>query len=131
MLPTMDSRAFRQTVYEQVGEEGIARLVDCFYQRVATDPVLRPMYPEDDLSPAARRLRVFLVQFFGGPDIYAQERGHPRLRLRHAPFAIDQTARDVWVHHMLASLDESGIEEPARTSIREYLERTATHLINA
>lgn len=115
MLPTMDSRAFRQTVYEQIGEEGIARLVEGFYRRVADDPVLRPMYPEDDLAPAARRLRMFLVQFFGGPDAYSQERGHPRLRLRHSPFTIDQTARD----------------NPARVAIQGYFERTATHLINA
>lgn len=131
MLPTMDSRAFRQTVYEQIGEEGIARLVEAFYRRVADDPVLRPMYPEDDLAPAARRLRMFLVQFFGGPDAYSQERGHPRLRLRHSPFTIDQTARDVWVRHMLAALDEAGVPDPARAVIVEYFERTATHLINA
>jgi hemoglobin len=131
MLPTMDSRAFRQTVYEQIGEEGIARLVEGFYRRVADDPVLRPMYPEGDLAPAARRLRMFLVQFFGGPDAYSQERGHPRLRLRHSPFTIDQTARDVWVRHMLAALDEAGIPDPARAVIVEYFERTATHLINA
>lgn len=131
MLPTMDSRAFRQTVYEQIGEEGIARLVEGFYRRVADDPVLRPMYPEDDLAPAARRLRMFLVQFFGGPDAYSQERGHPRLRLRHSPFTIDQTARDVWVRHMLTALDEAGIPDPARAVIVEYFERTATHLINA
>lgn len=131
MLPTMDSRAFRQTVYEQIGEEGIARLVEGFYRRVADDPVLRPMYPEDDLAPAARRLRMFLVQFFGGPDAYSQERGHPRLRLRHSPFTIDQTARDVWVRHMLAALDEAGVPDPARAVIVEYFERTATHLINA
>ncbi len=131
MLPTMDSRAFRQTVYEQIGEEGIARLVEAFYRRVSTDPVLRPMYPEDDLAPAARRLRMFLVQFFGGPDAYSQERGQPRLRLRHSPFTIDQTARNVWVRHMLAALDEAGIPDPARTVIQEYFERTATHLINA
>ncbi|MEW6579108.1 MAG: globin [Chloroflexota bacterium] len=127
----MDSRAFRQTVYEQIGEEGIARLVEAFYRRVSTDPVLRPMYPEDDLAPAARRLRMFLVQFFGGPDAYSQERGQPRLRLRHSPFTIDQTARNVWVRHMLAALDEAGIPDPARTVIQEYFERTATHLINA
>jgi hemoglobin len=131
MLPTMDSRAFRQTVYEQIGEEGIARLVEGFYRCVADDPVLRPMYPEGDLAPAARRLRMFLVQFFGGPDAYSQERGHPRLRLRHSPFTIDQTARDVWVRHMLAALDEAGIPDPARAVIVEYFERTATHLINA
>jgi len=119
------------TVYEQIGANGFERLIDAFYQRVASDPVLRPMYPEDDLGPAARRLRLFLVQFFGGPTSYSDERGHPRLRLRHSPFRIDHAARDVWVRHMLAALDEAGIPEPARTTMQAYFERTATGMINA
>jgi hemoglobin len=89
------------------------------------------MYPEGDLAPAARRLRLFLEQFFGGPRTYEEERGHPRLRLRHVPFTINQEARDVWVRHMLASLDEANIPEPARTTMQTYFERTATFLINA
>jgi hemoglobin len=119
-----------QTVYDQIGPEGFARLIDAFYGRVATDPVLRPLYPEDDLAPAARRLRLFLIQFFGGPDTYSQERGHPRLRLRHSPFRINQQARDVWVRHMRAALDEANIPEPARGTLLDYFERTATHMIN-
>ncbi len=103
-----------KNVYDQIGEDGFQRLIDGFYRRVADDPVLRPMYPEGDLAPAARRLRLFLVQFFGGPGTYGEERGHPRLRMRHAPFPIDQAARDVWVSHMLAALDEAAIPEPAR-----------------
>ena len=118
------------TVYDQIGPEGFERLIEAFYGRVATDPVLRPLYPEDDLAPAARRLRLFLIQFFGGPDTYSQERGHPRLRLRHSPFRINQQARDVWVRHMRAALDEAAIPEPARSTLRDYFERTATHLIN-
>lgn len=119
-----------QNVYEQIGEGGFQRLIDGFYRRVADDPVLRPMYPEGDLAPAARRLRLFLVQFFGGPGTYGEERGHPRLRMRHAPFPIDQAARDVWVGHMLAALDEAAIPEPARRTLQDYFENTATHMIN-
>ncbi len=119
-----------KNVYDQIGEDGFRRLIDGFYRRVADDPVLRPMYPEGDLAPAARRLRLFLVQFFGGPGTYGEERGHPRLRMRHAPFPIDQAARDVWVSHMLAALDEAAIPEPAHQTLQDYFERTATHMIN-
>lgn len=118
------------SVYDQIGADGIARVVAGFYRRVAEDPVLRPMYPEADLAPAERRLRLFLIQFFGGPATYAEERGHPRLRLRHSPFRINQAARDVWVRHMLAALDESAIPEPSYSAMRRYFERTATGLIN-
>lgn len=123
----MDSE---KTVYEQIGAEGFERLISAFYQKVANDPVLRPMYPEDNLVPAARRLRMFLEQFFGGPHAYSDERGHPRLRMRHSPFRIDQDARDVWVRHMLAALDEAAIPEPARSVMQSYFERTATRMIN-
>jgi hemoglobin len=120
----------RHSVYNQIGEDGFERLIDAFYRRVPTDPVLSTMYPIDDLAPAARRLRLFLTQFFGGPSTYREERGHPRLRMRHAPFPIDQTARDVWIRNMRASLNEAEIPEPARSAMLEYFERTATHMIN-
>ncbi len=120
-----------QTVYELIGDEGFERLINAFYRRVETDPVLRPMYPEGDLAPAARRLRLFLVQFFGGPTTYGDERGHPRLRMRHNPFRIDAAARDVWVQHMRAALDEAEISEPAHGQLIEYFERAATHMINS
>lgn len=120
----------RHSIYDQIGEDGFTRLIDAFYRRVATDPVLSAMYPKDDLAPAARRLRIFLTQFFGGPDTYSMERGHPRLRMRHAPFPIDQAARDVWIGHMRASLEEAAIPEPARSAMMEYFENTATHMIN-
>lgn len=119
-----------QTVYELIGADGFARLVDGFYRRVADDPVLRPLYPEADLAPAARRLRLFLEQRFGGPGTYSAERGHPRLRQRHSLFRIDAAARDVWVRHMLAALDEAAISDPAYTVLREYFEQTATAMIN-
>lgn len=120
-----------QTVYDQIGAEGFERLLAAFYRRVANDPVLRPMYPDGDLAPAERRLRLFLEQYFGGPQSYSVERGHPRLRMRHTPFVIDQTARDIWVRHMLAALDEANIPEPARGTMQTYFERVATHMINA
>ncbi len=119
-----------QTVYDLIGAEGFERLIAAFYRRVETDPVLRPMYPDGDLAPAARRLRLFLEQFFGGPRTYNDERGHPRLRLRHNPFRIDQAARDVWVRHMVSALEEAEIPDPARGIMQDYFERTATHMIN-
>ncbi len=124
------SKPPQQTVYEQIGAEGFERLVAAFYRRVADDPVLRPMYPEANLAPAERRLRLFLIQFFGGPRTYEQERGHPRLRMRHRPFPIDQAARDIWMQHMRAALDETGVPEPARSTMQTYFERIATHMIN-
>lgn len=118
------------SIYERIGEDGIERVVAAFYRRVATDPILRPMYPEEDLGPAERRLRLFLIQFFGGPTTYSDERGHPRLRQRHSPFRIDAAARDAWLRHMLAALDECAIPDPASAAMREYFERMATSLIN-
>jgi hemoglobin len=126
----MSTKDSSTSVYDQIGEDGFTRLIDGFYRRVAGDPVLRPMYPEGDLAPAARRLRLFLMQYFGGPGTYSVERGHPRLRMRHAPFPIDQAARDVWVGHMRTALDEAAIPEPARSTMQDYFERTATHMIN-
>ena len=117
-------------VYEMVGGEPvIKRLVDEFYARVEADPQLRPMFP-DDLEPGKRWQFLFLMQFFGGPNHYAEERGHPRLRMRHMPFVIDEAARDRWLAHMLESIDVVGIREPARGIMREYFERSAAHMIN-
>ena len=97
------------TFFDAVGgEETFRRLVDAFYAGVAADPVLRALYPEDDLGPAAERLRLFLIQYWGGPTTYSQTRGHPRLRMRHAPFAIGSAARDAWLRHMRAALDVAG-----------------------
>lgn len=118
------------SVYELVGgDETFQKLIEAFYRRVEADEFLRPMYP-DDLEPGKRHLALFLIQFFGGPAHYAEERGHPRLRMRHFPFPIGQQARDHWLRHMLASIDEVGIEEPARTVMRDYFERASTHMIN-
>ena len=119
-----------QDIYGIIGDEGFAKLVAGFYQQVAEDDILRPMYPEEDLKPAARRLQLFLMQYFGGPMIYAQERGHPRLRMRHMPFKIDGAARDRWVKHMLAALDEADFPLDVTAIMREYFEQGASFLMN-
>jgi hemoglobin len=120
-----------QSVYEIVGGDVVfQKLVDMFYQKIEADPVLRPMFP-DDLESGKRWQFLFLTQFFGGPARYAEERGHPRLRQRHFPFTIDQTARDHWLAHMLAAIDDVGIPEPARSEMRDYFERASTFMMNA
>ena len=119
-----------KSVYELIGGDEPLRLVtQSFYERVGTDPILRPMYPAD-LEESRRRLFLFLVQFFGGPARYSEERGHPRLRMRHFPFAIDRQARDHWLAHMWHAIDETGIAEPARSMMRDYFERSSAFLIN-
>lgn len=118
------------TLYERVGgEPTFRRLVDTFYAKVEADPVLRRIFPSA-LEEGKHWQRLFLIQFFGGPTTYAEERGHPRLRMRHFPFPIDQQARDHWLHHMLEAIDEAGIEEPMRQEMRDYFERASTHMIN-
>jgi hemoglobin len=111
------------------GAPAFSRLVDAFYTRVEQDPLLRPMFPAD-LGPGKEHQRLFLIQYFGGPSSYNELRGHPRLRMRHAPFPIGQEARDAWLGHMLAALDEANIPEPARTAMRHYFEMAATAMIN-
>ncbi len=119
-----------RSVYDLLdGEEQLRQMVDAFYDQVERDAVLRPMYPAD-LAESKRRLFLFLVQFFGGPTRYSEERGHPRLRMRHFPFAIDRQARDHWLDHMLRAIDVAGIREPARTMMRDYFERSSAFLIN-
>ncbi|MFN8379043.1 MAG: globin [Anaerolineae bacterium] len=118
------------SVYELVGGEATIReLVDRFYARVEVDPALRPMFPPD-LTEGKRWQFLFLCQFFGGPQMYLEERGHPRLRMRHNPFPIGRAERDAWLGHMLAAVDETGIEEPMRTVMRDYFVRTSEHMIN-
>jgi len=119
------------TVFELVGGmQTFERLVDAFYAGVETDPILRPLYPAQ-LDESRRHTALFLAQYFGGPTTYSQERGHPRLRMRHAPFQIGPTERDRWLHHMLAALDQVGIPEPAYTIMANYFSSTATFLINS
>ncbi len=119
------------TVYDAVG--GMAffeALVARFYAGVAADPILRPLYPEGDLAGATRRLTLFLVQLWGGPTTYSRERGQPRLRMRHAPFAIDPAARDRWLHHMRAALDASDAPPGARAEMQAYFETAAEAMRN-
>jgi hemoglobin len=124
------SESETQSVYEIIGgHEAFVRLVDNFYARVEHDDVLRPLYPES-LDESREHLALFLTQFFGGPDVYSQRRGHPRLRARHLPFRIGRAERDAWVTHMLAALDESEIPEPAYDHMREYFQEAATFMIN-
>jgi hemoglobin len=117
-------------VYRLISHEGFDRLTAAFYRRVAADDILRPMYPEGDLEPARLRLRDFLIFRFGGPQHYIETRGHPRLRARHAPFEINQSARDRWVQLMDASLAEVQLPARADAILREFFHNTATFLIN-
>ena len=114
------------------GEQFFQDLVAGFYRRVATDDLLRPMYPEEDLGPAERRLRLFLIQYWGGPTTYSDERGHPRLRMRHAPYPVDLAARDRWLALMRESLDECGadLDPVVRDRLWLYLESAATAMMN-
>ena len=117
-------------VYRLVGEEGFARLVAAFYRRVPDDDILGPMYPGHDLAGAEQRLRDFLVGRLGGPPRYIEQRGHPRLRARHAPFQIDQAARDRWLALMNAALDETALPAEAEQFLRPFLAEMATFMIN-
>lgn len=118
--------------YEAVGgAETFHRIVHRFYQEVAEDEVLRPIYPEEDLEPAERRLRMFLEQYWGGPHTYSDERGHPRLRMRHAPFKIGPIERDAWLRCMRIAVDEVGLEPQHREQLWRYLEMAAHSLMNS
>jgi hemoglobin len=120
----------QSTIYEQAGGDApFRRLIDAFYRRVEQESLLRPMYPAD-LASSREHLFLFVTQYFGGPPRYNGLRGHPRLRLRHAPFTIGQAERDAWVGHMLAAVEEAGFAEPARAALIDYFDRAATFLIN-
>jgi hemoglobin len=112
------------------GEPTFRRLVDKFYEGVGKDPLLRPMYPEEDLGPASDRLALFLMQYWGGPNTYSSSRGHPRLRMRHAPFQVGPAERDAWLLHMREAVDSLGLPEPQHTQLWEYLERAAYFMVN-
>ena len=117
--------------YEQVGgEKFFADLVSQFYAVVATDPILRPMYPDNDLQGAAQRLQWFLEQYWGGPDTYQENRGHPRLRMRHVEFAINIAARDAWLNAMHKAVDGVEIDPALKVELWGYLEMAANSLVN-
>jgi hemoglobin len=119
------------TFYDEIGGEPTFRkLVDAFYAGVAEDPILRPMYPEADLGPAADRLRMFLAQYWGGPNTYSVERGHPRLRMRHAPFHVGPRERDAWIAHMHSAVRGLDLPPDQEATLWDYLERAAHFMVN-
>jgi hemoglobin len=117
-------------IYAVIGTEGIARVTAAFYRQVRDDEVLRPLYPEEDLTGAEMRLRDFLIFRFGGPPHYIEQRGHPRLRLRHAPFRIDQRARDRWVFLMNRAMEQAALPADVIARLRPFFHEVATFLIN-
>jgi hemoglobin len=126
--PASDAKS---TFYEAIGGEPTFRkLIDVFYAGVADDPVLRPLYPEADLGPAAERLRMFLEQYWGGPNTYSQLRGHPRLRQRHAPFRVGPTERDAWLRQMRKAVEALDLSPDDEATLWEYLHRAAMFMVN-
>jgi hemoglobin len=121
-----------ENFYEAVGgEQTFRRIIGRFYELVAEDEVLRPIYPEEDLGPAEERLRMFLVQYWGGPRTYSDQRGHPRLRMRHVPFRIGPTERDAWLACMRIAVDEAEMEEVYRAVLWDYLQMAANSMVNS
>ena len=126
-MPDGESSSF----YDQIGgHETFTKLVDAFYEGIKSDPVLRPMYPDDDMEGAVWRLRSFLEQYWGGPHTYSEQRGHPRLRMRHMPFKVNPDARDRWLGHMSKAVDSLGLSELDRAMLWDYLERAAHSMVN-
>jgi hemoglobin len=119
-----------ENLYAIIGEEGFSLLIRAFYRQVPDDEILGPMYPAEDLIGAEQRLRDFLVMRFGGPPRYAEQRGHPRLRMRHMPFPIDQKARDRWMKLMQQALAETGLPDQVAETLRQFFDGTATFMIN-
>ncbi len=117
-------------LYSTIGEDGFTRLIAAFYRRVPGDDILGPMYPPDDMAGAEHRLRDFLIGRFGGPMRYTEQRGHPRLRMRHAPFAIDERARNRWLEFMIAALDETQLPEEVRQILEPFFRHTADFMRN-
>ncbi|MDA3626783.1 globin [Saccharopolyspora oryzae] len=121
-----------ESFYEQVGGEAtFHRIVAKFYEEVAKDELLRPLYPEEDLGPAEERLRLFLIQYWGGPHTYSDRRGHPRLRMRHAPFKIGPTERDAWLRCMRIAVDEAKLAPQHREQLWQYMEMAAESMVNS
>lgn len=128
----MDAKAYltkAQTYYDKVGEANFRRLIDDFYTSLSHDPLLRNMYP-DDLEPAKERLFLFVIQYFGGPQTYNEQRGHPKLRARHARFPVTEEARRHWMKHMNSALEQNPMDQEAKAFLKGYFEYTATFLKN-
>jgi hemoglobin len=121
-----------QSFYAEVGGAPVfAKIISRFYEEVARDEVLRPLYPEEDLGPAEERLRMFLEQYWGGPRTYSDQRGHPRLRMRHSPFRIGPIERDAWLRCMRIAVDEAGLDDEHRAQLWQYLQYAAISMMNA
>ena len=117
-------------IYSAIGEDGLRQLVSAFYRRIPDDDILGRIYPKHDLAGAEQRLRDFLIYRFGGPEHYIEQRGHPRLRMRHAPFPVDRAARDRWIELMTNALDESAFPDEVKQRLLAYFESSATAMIN-
>ncbi len=128
-MAVTDRRA--RTFYDEVGgHDTFVRLVAHFYAGVALDPILRPIYPEDDLGPAEVRFRMFLEQYWGGPSTYSQQRGHPRLRMRHGPFVIGEVEKDAWLARMREAVDSLALTPEQDETLWNYLTMAAQSMIN-
>lgn len=112
------------------GEDTFTTIARVFYQRVSEDPVLHEMYPEEDLAPAEERLRLFLIQYWGGPSYYQEKRGHPRLRMRHMPFKVNPKAKEHWLKAMRSAVDEAQLSEADDALVWDYFERAALAMVN-
>lgn len=119
-----------QEIFSRIGEDGFERISQAFYKRIPADNILGPMYPSNDLEGAEKRLRDFLIYRFGGPMRYIEERGHPRLRMRHAPFKIDTSARDRWMELMTAAIEEASVDQAAAEALLNFFDQMATFLVN-
>lgn len=117
-------------IYNVIGEDGITRLVAAFYRKVPADDILGPMYPQGHFAAAEERLRQFLIQRFGGPTTYSDQRGHPRLRMRHAPFTVDVHARNRWMKLMTEAMTEVGLSDEIIAVLTPYFANTATFMMN-
>ncbi|HET6257390.1 globin [Pseudonocardia sp.] len=121
-----------QNFYAEAGGAPVFdKIVSRFYEQVSEDEVLRPIYPEEDLGPAEVRLRMFLEQYWGGPRTYSEQRGHPRLRMRHAPFKVGPIERDAWLRCMRVAVDEAGLDDEHRAQLWQYLTYAAASMVNS
>jgi hemoglobin len=128
----MDTVTDPQNFYAEVGGAPVfEKIVARFYEEVRADEVLRPLYPEEDLGPAEVRLRMFLEQYWGGPRTYSDQRGHPRLRMRHAPFRVGPIERDAWLRCMRIAVDEAGLDDAHRAQLWQYLQYAAASMVNS
>jgi hemoglobin len=117
------------SIYEELGEVTIRKIAHLFYKGVEEDTLMRPMYPKD-LAPAEERFALFLIQFFGGPTTYSDQRGHPRLKMRHFPYAIDFDAREHWMKHIANAMHQIEVDEFTRSQMMQYFENASLHMIN-